>query len=212
MDKNNYVWYSCYGSNLNEERFLCYIQGGKPKNSSREEIGCKDKTLPLENRKYQLNRPLYFAKNSPHWNNGGSGFIGLYPDKENYTLSRMYLITKEQFVDLVNQENSTTDIKIDFEKAIENRITKVAETKYGNLLFIEFVDDMPVFSFSTLENIGDSNFVKPDIMYLKTILLGLKEIYTLSNEEFTEYLLNKPGIKNNYTKDELMNNLFNFIS
>jgi len=208
MDKSKYVWYSSYGSNLNEERFLCYIKGGKSKSSSRIEIGCTDKTLPLENRSYKLDRPLYFAKNSPHWNNGGSGFIGLESEKENYTLSRMYLITKEQFIDLVNQENSITGITINFENAIKNGITKIADTKYGNLLFIELIDEIPVFSFSTLENKGDSPFVKPDIMYLKTILAGLKEIYELTNSEFADYFLQKPGIKENYTKEDLINNLF----
>jgi hypothetical protein len=208
MEKQNYVWYACYGSNLNEERFLCYIKGGKPKNSSRIETGCSDKTLPVENRPYILNRPLYFSKNSLHWNNGGSGFIGQFPDKENFTLSRMYLITKEQFIDLVNQENSVTDIKINFEEAIKNGNTKIAETKYGNLLFIEYVDDIPVFSFTCNENSGDSPFVKPDILYLKTILTGLKENYNLSNNEFVDYLIQKPGIKNNFTETELFAGLF----
>lgn len=208
MNKNDYVWYSCYGSNLHEDRFMCYIKGGKPKNSTRVEIGCKDKTPPKENRAYKLNRPLYYAKNSPHWNNGGSSFVGQTPHKDNFTLSRMYLITKEQFIDLVNQENSAKDIKINFEKAIKNQISKVADTKFGILLYIEHVDNMPVFTFTNEDEMGDSPFTKPDILYLKTIVAGLKEIYNLSNQQFVDYFIKKPGIEGNYTEVELLKGLF----
>ena len=30
MDNATYVWYASYGSNMNRERFLCYIRGGQP--------------------------------------------------------------------------------------------------------------------------------------------------------------------------------------
>jgi len=204
MNKNNYVWYACYGSNLNEERFLCYIKGGQPKNSTRIELGCSDKTLPISNSTYKLNRPLYFAKNAPHWNNGGAGFIGLKSDENNYTLSRKYLITKQQFVELVNQENKTTGINIDFEEIINLKSKNIFDGKYGNLLYLESIEDIPVFSFTIKEKMGDSEFVKPDEIYLKTIIAGLKEIYYLSNIEYVEYFLTKPGIKENFTKQELL--------
>ena len=32
-----YLWYASYGSNLNLDRFMCYIVGGKPKNSTKIE-------------------------------------------------------------------------------------------------------------------------------------------------------------------------------
>jgi len=204
MDKNNYVWYACYGSNLSRERFLCYIKGGQPKNSTRTEIGCTDKTLPVSDSIYQLNRPLYFAKNAAHWNNGGAGFIGLNPEPENFTFSRKYLITKQQFIELVNQENRTSGIKIDFEEVINLKSKVICEGRYGNLLFLENFEEIPVFSFTINEKMGDSEFVKPDPIYLKTIIAGLNEIYKLSNSEYVDYLLRKPGILNNYSKKELL--------
>jgi len=30
VNKKTYVWYAGYGSNLNKQRFMCYIKGGTP--------------------------------------------------------------------------------------------------------------------------------------------------------------------------------------
>jgi hypothetical protein len=30
MNSQDQIWYACYGSNILQERFLCYIQGGDP--------------------------------------------------------------------------------------------------------------------------------------------------------------------------------------
>jgi len=43
-----YVWYVGYGSNLNKQRFLCYILGGTPKYGCKPNEGCINKTLPPE--------------------------------------------------------------------------------------------------------------------------------------------------------------------
>ncbi len=205
MNASNYVWYACYGSNLNEDRFLCYIKGGKPKNSSRTEIGCQDKTTPLKNTTYKIDRPLYFAKRAAHWENGGAGFIGLSPDPNNFTYSRKYLITKQQFVDLVNQENRTNNIQIDFQEIITLKSKVITEARYSNLLFLEFdTDQIPIFSFTTPEKMGESEFVKPAPIYLKTIIAGLKEIYNLPYTELAEYMMTKPGVTENYSFNEIL--------
>lgn len=62
---------------------------------------------------------MYFAKSSGNWENGGVAFIKTNLDEKKQTLGRMYLITKEQFIDVVKQEtNFKGELMIDFDRAI----------------------------------------------------------------------------------------------
>ena len=56
-----YVWYVGYGSNLNKQRFLCYILGGTPKYGCKSNQGCTNKALPPEDRSIKIPYGLYFA-------------------------------------------------------------------------------------------------------------------------------------------------------
>ena len=46
MEDKNLVWYASFGSNINVDRFLCYIRGGKPALSNDTERGCRDTRSP----------------------------------------------------------------------------------------------------------------------------------------------------------------------
>ena len=61
------VWYASYGSNLQEERFLCYIMGGKAIGSNKSNPGCKDKTPPRDTEEIYIESEMYFAKSSSVW-------------------------------------------------------------------------------------------------------------------------------------------------
>lgn len=45
--------------------------------------GCKDKSLPLEERKYIFKHPIYFAGNSKRWS-GGMFFLDYEYDGKSY--------------------------------------------------------------------------------------------------------------------------------
>ena len=49
-----YVWYVGYGSNLNKQRFLCYILGGTPKYGCKSNQGCINKALPGRRKKHLI--------------------------------------------------------------------------------------------------------------------------------------------------------------
>ena len=51
--KINKIWYAAYGTNLNKDRFLCYINGGIPEGTHSFDIGCRDKTFPLDGGEFQ---------------------------------------------------------------------------------------------------------------------------------------------------------------
>ena len=102
------VWYASYGSNLKRKRFMCYIKGGTPEGSARKCDGCfRDRSDPIESRPISLNFELYFAGQSKTWGNGGVAFIRDSSER-GLTLGRMYLITDEQFNDVVMQGNDKT--------------------------------------------------------------------------------------------------------
>jgi hypothetical protein len=205
MDQNQeYIWYASYGSNLQEERFHYYIIGGSPVGSKKVYEGCKDRTLPINNQEIIINSELYFAKKSKVWNNGGVCFIKINFDKNTTTLGRMYLITKDQFIDVVKQETGgTEELKIDFEKVKLNGSLIIKEKSwYGNIIFLGISSDFPIFTFTNEANLEVFN--KPDDSYLKTIIKGIKQTYNLSSNEIVSYLSNKKGIIGNFEDNQLL--------
>lgn len=202
---NNQIWYASYGSNLSKDRFLCYIRGGAPSEGGRRLDGCRDKTLPRECREITINRYLYFAKSSKSWSNGGVGFIQNDFNEKANTLGRMYLITKEQFIDVIKQETRNSGyLNIDFDIAQENTsLIYKPGSWYGNLIFLGTQYDFPIFTFTYEKDL--TNFNKPSPEYLRTIITGIEETYNMDKYAIVNYLIDKPGIQENYSDQELKN-------
>ncbi len=191
----DYIWYTSYGSNISYDRFMCYIQGGKPEGATRTYHGCEDQTPPLDQKPIEIPHELYFAKNAKVWNGGGVCFIN--PDKNHKaeTLGNMYLINRQQFIEVVQQENNAhkpTDIN--FERAKNQEPSVIKENSwYGNLLCLGEKDDAPIFTF-TNENYLSDEINQPNHHYLKTIIKGLLATHQLSQSELEAYFLSKNGI------------------
>ena len=81
-----YLWYASYGSNLQRNRFLCYIRGGRPFGSSTNHEGSRSNSYPISEKPIVLNHELYFAKKTPNWDNGGVAFIKNRTDPAKITL------------------------------------------------------------------------------------------------------------------------------
>jgi hypothetical protein len=182
----DYIWYVGYGSNLNEQRFICYIKGGTPRFGKRKNDGCKDRTLPAENKSIIIHYPLYFAlpnnlKETFNWGRGGVAFIGHAEDKELKTFCRMWKITREQYEEVRNQEGRSW---------------------YGKEIPLGENGGMPIYTITNEAVL--SNIICPSDAYLKTIALGLKETYNFSEEEIADYLIAKEGIKDSLKKDNLI--------
>jgi hypothetical protein len=108
----HYVWYACYGSNINQDRFILYIKGGRH-NFFGVEVsnqGCSDQTPPLKDIPYTLNHPIYFAKEKNRWQ-GGVAFLDT--KNEGFSYGRAYLITYEQFLEIKQQEGAWYDVEVD---------------------------------------------------------------------------------------------------
>lgn len=204
MSNDQYVWYASYGSNINKERFLCYIKGGRPIGSDKVETGCRDTSLPLKESLFEMPHPLYFAKESARWGHQGVAFIGLNPEKDNRTVSKKYLITQEQFLDILQQENNGLEIDIRLTEVIEKG-SKVFRSNawYGNILYLGESEGYPVFTFTAPWDVTEVELKKPSSQYLSTIVTGLKNYFL--NDEIYHYFKDKAGIAALYSEEELLN-------
>lgn len=196
LEATELVWYVSYGSNLLYERFSHYIGGGKFGLSKRELPGCSDTTPPREERPLTLQFQMYFAGLSKTWN-GPVAFID--PEQGGETLARAYLITRQQFWQIVAQESLSTiggqpptpdDLPTD-----ASGIT--GEGKYDRLVNCGDLDGYPLLTFTSPTR--HETFAPPMPAYLQTIGLGLCEAHGISPAEAAQYLATRAGVKGNYS-------------
>ncbi len=207
MDLKNkeYVWYLSYGSNLNKNRFYCYILGGQPPGSMEREKGCRDGAEPLKVRGKTIPHEMVFAGTSTRWNNKGVAAIDPKEDPTALTYARMYLITKDQFFDLVKQENY-----IPLKQKLDWILPTKGEEKvvlpdnwYGKLLHLGEEEGYPIYTFTVLEDFKHILINPPDPSYLKIIQKGLEESHIFSLWEVEKYFMQQRGIKGYYSREEL---------
>lgn len=207
-DKPTHIRYTSYGSNISEERFLTYIKGGKLAGSEKIYEGCRDKNLPIEDNQVFICSEIYFAQESKTWDNGGVAFIRNAFSDDVQTFGREYLITTEQFEDIVKQENgkrTAENISIDYDAAIQHGQGAIDDVSWYNALVYlgEDEDGIPAFTFTHKEDY--TNFVKPCVRYLQCIISGIKELYTnYTDEEILMNFKDRGGIKSRYTDEELL--------
>lgn len=162
---NSHYWYLSYGSNLYDERFKYYIKGGFCPFNNRSYFGCTDKTWPLQNKSKIIHYQMYFAKNSSSWGGGGVCFINPIPDPNIYTYCRMYLVTKEQYEQIWNQEGKSW---------------------YNKKIVIGQENGIDIVTFTNSENLL---VTKPHQSYLDIVIQGLKQTFpSLSYSEILNYL------------------------
>ena len=120
---NDYVWYGCYGSNINYDRFMLYIKGDNSGIYSSSE-GCEDKSEPLESKKYIYNCPIYFAGESKRWT-GGMAFLDYMNDGKSY--GRIYKIKMSQFKSVLKQEDNLPFIKFTSIKKLDEILNEPSD-------------------------------------------------------------------------------------
>jgi hypothetical protein len=96
------VWYAAYGSNLNRERLMAYLQGGPIPGGAGSQTGCRDPEPPRRESALWTPRGRLFCGWSERWQ-GAVAFLGP-PDGAGVWL-RLYDVSWEQFQDITAQEN-----------------------------------------------------------------------------------------------------------
>jgi hypothetical protein len=159
-----HVIYASYGSNLLEERFLVYINSGKFRNKGTDYPGCEDKTQPQYIGWILVPYRIYFAKNSPRWDNGGVAFLSYErePKPEFHSVVRLWKVFKSQFNDIKEQEGYW----------------------YDKILCIGEIDGLKILTFTESNKSQKTN---PSKSYLEVIIEGLKETTAWSDEKINKY-------------------------
>jgi hypothetical protein len=203
------VWYACYGSNLNYELLLCYIKGGTARGRSEPNQGCRDPRPPVEARTISLAFELFFAGCFKAWGNAGLAFIRERTE-QCQTLGRMYLITDDQFNDVVMQENF---VKVDgsrfvppIEQLARQRVSVLPGNRwYGNIVNIGTVNGIPILTFTTARTDLHPNPHRPSPEYFKVIVAGIKETYPeMTNAEIAAYFSRAEGIRQHINPVQLL--------
>ena len=207
------VWYVCYGSNLLEERFLCYIRGGVIPGNVLSERGARDTTPPVKSEKCTIDHELFFSTPIKKWFGSGVAYIdpqkwegksvqGMDPETDRQTdpmeesrpvtLGRRYLITMEQFLDVVRQENSLPtdhEIPIDFDLLkSEGSQVVLPDSYYGRLLYLGEHDGNPMYSFTCIPSMEEMEKAPLFGPYYDVIANGLKETFGISDKKIAKYL------------------------
>lgn len=190
-DATGPIWYVSYGSNLSWARFSCYLTGGTPPGARRANRGARDPSAPRAHAALTLPGQVYFAGTSAMW---GGGVAFYDADVPGATLARGYLLTAEQFVDVMAQELGAAAGTIASlpALAIGDR-AEITSGRYGTLLVCGERDGVLLATFSAPWAMADVDLTSPSLAYLGTLATGLSESHGLDIAAQAAYLVALPG-------------------
>lgn len=165
QDKDE-VWYACYGSNLSEERFRCYIEGDKCEQNGITYVGCSDKSEWTDKAMATFDGELYFGNQSGSW--GGKGVAFFDPEGVGVTYMRLYRIKYAQFCDLQKMEGASSNW-------------------YGRIVCLGIKDNLPLYTLTSEKRRPSNN---PSKAYLRLITKALRDELLLSDDVVLETVIN----------------------
>jgi hypothetical protein len=188
------VWYAGYGSNLCADRFRRYIAGGTPPGATGRSRGARDKTGPRGDRSLDIPHRIYFAGSSTTWD-GSPCFIDTAESPTTPTHARAYLITWEQFEDVVAQENgrATAPVVLAPDEPQAGASIQLGPGRYENLLCFGRLDGFPLVTFTSPWAMAEAELGAPSPAYLRVMIEGLRESHRLSDDAIVRYLGSAPG-------------------
>ena len=194
------VWYACYGSNLLRERFLCYLQGGRPAGATRTYPGARDRREPARDVPMTLPGDVFFGWSSPTW---GGGIAFYHADADGAALARAYLVTDQQFSDVAAQEmRREPGTDLDLTTVLDERRHDTGPGRYESLHLVGELEGHPVLTFTAADpQVLQRN--SPTQPYLEMIARGLSDAHGLGVEAIATYLAGRPGAQPDWDVDAL---------
>ena len=198
MAGTSLVWYVSYGSNLSSERFRVYLEGGRAPGRATAQAGARDRSLWSADRSVHLDRRLFFAGWSGGWG-GGVAHVDPAPGSADPTvagptLARAYLVTVEQFQDVLAQESGRpVGTEVDLAPALASGQAVVGEGTYDRVLAIGTLEGRPMLTFTTPRAPRELTPNRPSVAYLATIVAGLVESHGLTEPEARDHL--QPAVR-----------------
>jgi hypothetical protein len=184
------IWYVAYGSNLSRERFCHYLRGGRPEGVARDYPGCRDSSDELDSFGLLISGGLYFAGRSSGWR---AGMAFYDPDAPGEVAARAYLITAEQFVDVLAQETRRSPgMSLDLAPVFRGERYSNGVGGYPVLVRVGERNGLPLVTF-TRERRTAPPFMAPSEPYLAAMAIGLREAHGWSQVQIDRYLRAIPG-------------------
>jgi hypothetical protein len=112
------------------------------------------------------------------------------------THGRAYLITWEQFEDVVAQENghpTTTPIDLAIDDLMPGFSARLGPGRYENVICLGGLDGNPVLTFTSPDTMSEATLDAPAPAYLQMLITGLRECHAMSDEAIVAYLGSAPG-------------------
>jgi hypothetical protein len=185
------LWYVAYGSNLSYSRFQHYLRGGAPAGGAREHPGARDSRAPQQDVSLLIPGGLRFVGVSSVW---GGGMAIYDPGAAGEVAARAYLITAEQFLDVLAQEmRLDPDLDISLAGVRETGWHSLGPGRYQTLAHVGERDRLPMLTFTSAD-IEHHSFNAPSEGYLRTIASGLRQSHGWTKEEVGRYLAPFPGV------------------
>jgi hypothetical protein len=184
------IWYVAYGSNLSRERFCHYLRGGRPDGVERDYPGCRDSSDELDSFGLLISGGLYFAGRSSGWR---AGMAFYDPEASGAVAARAYLITAEQFVDVLAQETRRSPgMTLDLAPVFRGERYSNGVGGYSVLVRVGECNGLPLVTF-TRECRAATPFVAPSEPYLAAMAIGLRQAHGWSEVQIDRYLSAIPG-------------------
>lgn len=198
------VWYVAYGSNLGLDRFRCYLAGGTPTGGLREYPGCRDPSDPERITAFDVPGGLVFAGESTVWGGGMAFYDAHAPGR---AACRAYLVTVEQFADVVAQEMRRPPGG-EFARDLAGLLGDVESVhtmgsgRYETVTRLGEREGSAMFTV-THDDAGSLEPAAPTAPYLWWISAGLREAHGWDGHRIAGYLAAAPGVVGAWTRTEL---------
>lgn len=197
MSASRLVWYASYGSNCNRDRFLVYLRGGGIPGTERRQQGARDPRDPMGDAPTSFPSAVRFTGRSLTWG-GAPALLEHRPvTRGTGALGRRYLITEEQFSDVMAQESGRPIEPLalpDLTELAPGERVVLGEGRYDALVALTPVDGVPCVTFTSPQPPEDRAPAAPSASYLGTILRGLREVHPLTAVDLAERISEAAGI------------------
>jgi len=180
------VWYVSYGSNMAAARMACYLEGGCPAGGAVTYDGARDPSPPRDSTPVELPGRVFFAGRSQVW---GGGVAFYDHDTPGPAAARAYLVTEEQFSDIVAQEmRRPAGERHDLSRVLADGRHALGPGGYETVLHLGDRAGVPMLTFTAPHGAADVEHTRPSPAYLDTIARGLTEAHGWDGARVAEYL------------------------
>lgn len=133
---------------------------------------------------------LFFAGESRWWGGGGVAFVD--PDAghpSTPTLARAYLVTGQQFQDVLAQESGReVGTEVDLSGVIAHGRDELGQGRYDLVIRVGDLDGVPLMTFTTPRPVGELPPNPPSESYADVLRSGLMESHGMDDAQARNYL------------------------